>query len=281
MKQLTIIEQANNNQFTFYDNYLDTILREFQGFEYAEVRESIDDVAGDYGSVYITSKNGRRQPAIIGDLTGDDVFANRRLLLKALRQTGTPKLIKFTTYDDLNLQFEAEVKKYVNPYTHKVHTFMIEFVAPDWRFYEQDAKSYDVAQTSVRGGFEIPATIPIAITTSTSTDTTINNIIENDGNEASDPVFTITGPGTNFLIRNVTLDKQFTINTTLISSDSIVIDVKNRTVIKNDVDNVYSTIDGDFWSVAPGENELRFLIESDIDMTTNLNVTFRNAYNGI
>jgi len=281
MKTLTITEQLNGDYFTFYDNALGTILREFQGLEYAQVRESIDDVAGDYGSVYITSKHGRRVVTIQGDLVGNDIFANRRLLLKALRQTGTIKLFKFTTYDDLLLQFEAEITKVLNPYTHKIHTFLIEAMAPDWRLYAQALKSYDVSQTIVQGGASIPAEIPMSIAEPTASESDITNIIENDGNEASDPIFTIHGPGTDFYISNETAGKNFTLSATLNDTDVVVIDVKRRTAIKNGTDNLYSSLTGDLWSVLPGENELRFLISAGLTVDTNLNVAFRDAYSGI
>lgn len=281
MKTFTIIEQKDWNFFTFYDNKLDTILREFEGFEYASVQESIDDVAGPYGSVYITSKFGKRQVAIQGDLLGVDVFSKRRLLSKALRQTGVMKLIKFTTYDDLNLQFEGEIVKVLNPYTHKIHSYLIEIVAPDWRFYSQDLSSFDVGQTIVSGGASIPATIPLAIASSVADATDVSNIITNNGNEVTDPIITITGPGNGFLVRNETTGQEFNLDYELVGGDEVVIDVKRRTVVLNGITNIYPSITGEFWSLVPGQNELRFLVSAGLTVDTNLNISFRDAYSGI
>lgn len=282
MKQITIIEQQDNRQYTLYNVGEHNVIREFEGFEFAEVRPSIDLVAGDYGAVYVNSKYGRRRMGIRGDFTGTDIFNQRRLLNRALRQTGTIKLVKFTTYDDLLLQCEAEVAKLVNPYTHKIHTFLIELIAPDWRFYSQTLKSNNIAQTSIIGGASIPAAIPMSIASPTATDSALSNIITNDGNEKTDPVITIHGPGTFFTIGNVTLDEEFTLDTTLNDTDEVVIDIKTRTVVKNGTTNLYGDFDGDFWSIAPGQNELRFLINSGLELgVTNLNVAFRDAYNGI
>lgn len=282
MKQITILEQADNNQYTFYDNGSRSILREFEGFEFAEIRPSIDNVAGEYGAVYVTSKYGRRRVAIKGDLVGSDVYNQRRLLSRALRQTGTIKLVKITTYDDMLLQFEAEVAKVLNPYTHKIHTFLIELIAPDWRLYSQTEKSNDIGQTIIKGGAMIPAEIPMAIVPSTSVSTDLTNIITNDGNEKTDPVFTIHGPGTGFIVGNVTTGEEFTLGATLTDTDEVEINVRNRTVLKNGITNLYGDFTGDFWSVIPGQNELRFLINSGFQLgTTNLNVAFRDAYNGI
>lgn len=281
MKIITITEQQDGNAFTFYDNSLGTILRAFEGFEYADVRESIDDVAGPYGSTYITSKFGRRRISISGDLVSSDVFTLRQSLSKALRQTGIMKLVKFTTYDDLNLQCEAEVVKVTNPYTHKVHSFLIEMIAPDWRFYSQELMSQDVGQTLVVGGTSIPATIPMGFPVPSDPETEINNIINNMGNEVTDPVFTIHGPGTNFTIGNITTGEEFVLTTVLTNTDEVVIDVKARTIVKNGTDNLYTDFSGDFWSLIPGENELRFLVDSGLTTETNLNLSFRYAYSGI
>jgi len=281
MKLLTITEQQDGDAFTFYDNALGTILRGFEGFEYSTVRESIDDVAGPYGSTYITSKFGRRRVAITGDLISDDVFSLRRDLVKALRQTGTMKLVTFTTYDDLNLQFEGEVVKVANPYTHKTHTFLIEIIAPDWRFYSQEETTANILLSFVRGGAEIPATIPMAITENINTDVDLTEVVINEGSEMTDPIFTISGPGTDIIVRNETTEQEFTINTTLVTDDVLVIDVKNRTVVLNGTDNYYPFIDGDFWSLVPGENEIRFFADGfEIDVTA-LQITYRHAYGGI
>jgi len=282
MKQIKIIEQLDLTNYTFYDVGTHSILQEFEGFEFAEIRNSIDNVAGDYGAVYVNSKMGRRRVAIRGDLIGADVYNQRRLLARALRQTGTIKLFQFITYDDLELQFEAEITKVLNPYTHKIHTFLIEATAPDWRFYSQTLHSQDIAQTIIRGGAMIPFTIPLSIPEPTADEVELSNIITNVGNEQSDPVITLTGPGTGFTIGNVTADKELFLDVTLAEGDEVVIDVKARTVVKNVTTNLYPDLTGDFWSVLPGQNELRFLVNSGLSIdVTNLNIQFRDAYNGI
>ena len=281
MKRVTIIEQQSGDYFTLYDNDLGSILRKFQGLEFADVRESIDDVAGPYGSVYVNAKHGPRLVTIEGDLVGSNVFANRRLLARALRVTGVIKLIKFTTYDDLDLQFEAEIVKNNNPYVHTVHTFQLQLKAPDWRLYSQELKSFDIARTNLRGGGTIPGTMPFAIPLSTDPMSDLVSILDNLGDEATDPIFTITGPGTTFFVGNDTTGKDFNLPITLLDGDEVVIDVKRRTVIKNGITNLYGSLDGDFWSINPGENDIRFLVSSGATQNTNLNISYRDAYNGI
>lgn len=281
MKQITITNQTTNDQFNLYDNYGDTILRDFQGFEYATVNYSIDDIAGITGSVYINSKFGRRRFTVTGDLIGTNVFANRRLLANALRQTGQMKLISFTTYDDLQLQCEAEIVRMVNPYNHKVHTFMLELVAPDWRFYSQTEKTYRFAMASLQGGVGIPTAIPMSFDLSTNPSNNVELVVENSGSEYTEPIFQIYGSGTNFYVGNETTGNSFSLATTLTDDDIVIIDTKNRTVIKNGSINLYSAFSGDFLQLGVRQSRLSFIVESGASVNTQLYVSFRDAYTGI
>jgi len=255
MKQLTIADQVNSDEFTFYDNAGGTILRSFEGFEYPSVRDVIEDISGKGGATYITSKFGRRLVSWTGDLVSNDVFTLRRTLLSVLRQQGTMKLIKFTTYDDLELQFEAEIRKVINPYTHSIHSFLIEAVAPDWRFFSQTEHEVEVAD----GGSET---------------------CDNEGNEETDPVYRIDGPGTSFSVTNNTTGESFTIERTLEEGDYIEVNVKERTILLNGTTPIYSNFDGDFAALEPGENEVEFNAV-DGGGATLLTISFRDAYNGI
>ncbi len=138
-----------------------------------------------------------------------------------------------------------------------------------------------LGQTFISGGAAIPATIPMSLGVSLSSEQSSEKIVTNEGTESTDPVFTITGPGTNFTIGNATTDKEFILNSVLSGGDIVVIDIKNRTVVKNGTDNLYPDITGDFWSLVPGENELRFNVQSGADFDTLLTVAFRDAYGGI
>lgn len=293
MELIRITEQQDNNTFTFYDSRLGTFLREFEGFEYADVVASIDELAGPYGGVYITSKHGLRVCSIKGELVGTDnldVFAQRRVLLKALRQTGIIKLIRFTTYDGLELQFEAEVTKLVNPYTHMIHQFLIEFTAPDFRFYSQALQTANIGLSGLQGGASIPANIPMNLPLATNPTSEFTNIVTNVGSEVTDPVFKVRGPGSGILIRNITTDQELSFNDALASDEELIIDVKNRTATVGEIGrvdyssgtNVYDKLSGDFWSIIPGQNQIRLFFDSGfVDGQSALTVEFRHAYGGI
>lgn len=254
MKTITVIDEDNNLDFTFYDNYGDTILREFEGFEFSQIIPVVDELAQN-GASFAASKYGRRRVAWIGDFVGDNLYTKRRQMLSVMRQTGNMKLIKFTTYNDLDLQFYADIVKIVNPYTHKIHSFLIEAVAPDWRFYSQTEKSAEMGSDDIL-------------------------VITNDGNESTYPVFTLTGPGTEFLVQNNTTGEYFNLIYNLPISETVVVDTLARTVIRNGTTNIYSGFNGSFFKLQGGNNEMEFAVVSD-GVPTRLNISYRDAYRGI
>ena len=280
MKRISVVDELHNKVFDFYDNNLGTILRSFEGFEYADVKSAVEDIPGKPGAAYLTSSFGRRIFSWSGDLLNGDVYALRREMLSPMRQSGNIKLIKFTTYDDLELQCFAEITKVVSPYTHSVNSFLIEVVSPDWRFYSQEPGTFSIGQSIAFGGAEIAIDIPLEIPVEAGEGSTVGTAT-NEGNDETDPFFTITGPGTDFTIRNETTDKEFILTTTLLAGEYVEVDVLNRTVKLNGVTNIYSDFSGDFFSLEPGDNEISFLSASGWDDDTNLALSFRHAYNGI
>jgi hypothetical protein len=251
MKNLSITH--NSTTFSFSDVDSTTILRKFEGFDYPETIPVVEDIAGEGGALYITSKFGRRMITIVGDLIGSSVFTNRRTLGSVLRQNGTLKLFKFTTYDNLTLQCEAEITKYLNQYNHSVHTFMIEAVAPDWRLYSQTLESVDVDDEEE---------------------------ITNNGNEQSPPIIRLSGVGTCWTVENETTGKSFIIEKSITGENYIEIDVKERTVMLNNTSSVYGDFEGDFWSLEPGVNDIKLTVIGG-DETSKANIKYRHAYNSI
>lgn len=256
MKQITITDQDTSESFDFYDNSNNTILRQFDGFEYAEVKSVVENVAGQPGAVYVTSSFGRRRMSFQGDLVAGipGVWAQRRNLLNVIKQRGRMKLFEITTYDDLKLQFEAEIIRFTAPYTHQIHSYLFELVAPDWRFYSQTeyTDSFTAGQTQN---------------------------VNNGGNEVTHPVFTITGPGNGISILNNDTAESISVDD-MSAGEKVVIDTLNRTVTL-DGNDAYGIFSGDFFRLEPGNNSLTFQVNSGSDGNTNLDVTYRDAYNGV
>ena len=253
MKQITIEDLENNLDFTFYDNDSNSILREFEGFEFSNINLVVEELASN-GSFFAGSKFSKRRLSFTGDLISDTVFTLRRTMLSVMRQTGYLKLLKFTTYDDLELQCYVDIVKLINPYTHSIHTFLIEMVAPDWRFYSQTLNE---------------ATI--------TSDTTIVNA----GNEITEPTIVINGPGTGFTITNVTTGESFYVDYILTAGHTIEINMTEKTVLYDGITNIYDDFSDDFFSLASGNNQITLGVDSGSTGDTNIIVSWRDAYRGI
>lgn len=273
MKQITIID--GDNEFSFYDNAEGTIMRQFEGFEYPVTRPVIEDIPARDGALYIANQFGRRRMSWQGDLVHSDVYTLRRQLLLPMN-VGQLKTMQFTTYDDLELQCEVAILNIIMPYTGKVHEYMIEVVAPDYRFYSQALHSFNTAVTETLGGMPIKAAIPGPIGGGSSISLTAENI----GTIDTSPTFTIHGPGTNFMVQNTTTGERFDLTLTLTASEEVIVDTLNRTVFKGN-QNVFGSFDGDWIVLEPGNNNIVFNAQTGKGVNTLLTVDFRDAYLGV
>jgi hypothetical protein len=276
MKSITLIDESKNLSFSWYDNGSGSILRQPEGFEYPETNSSIEPIPSRRGAHFAASNFTTRRLSWSGDLFGSDVFTVRRSMVSPANQ-GELKLLKFTTYDDLLLQCYVTVDKISNPYSHSVHTYLIEAIAPDWRFYSQTIKSKTIPETVIDGGSPIPSPISMQLLTVEGVD----NIFTNEGNEDTYPVITITGPGTNFTIGNGANNQAFTLNTTLLAGETIIVDCLNATVTDQAGNNLYSIFDGDFIAIEPGDNPFFFSADSGITNDSSLKIDYRDAYRGL
>lgn len=92
---------------------------------------------------------------------------------------------------------------------------------------------------------------------------------------------TITGPGTNFTIKdNASSTKLLKLNTTLTGGQSITVDWKKRTIVKQDGTNLYSTLDPTslWWPLFPGSTTVIFTVGSGSTGATKLDATWRSAW---
>lgn len=269
-----------SDSFTWDNSITGSVLQDFEGFEYSEVRDVIESIPGREGALYINALFGRRRLSWSGEYLGDDedqVFTLRRNASKVL-QPGSLKTLEFTTYDSLDLQAEVEVVGYTAPYKKAVNRYKVECVAPDPRFYSQTLQTSNTSETTSQGGLSIPTAIPASFSDTGGSGPVIVN---NGGTVASPPTLTITGPGTNFTIQNITTGKTMKLNTTLSSGETVVFDVVDRTVTKGSNQNLYGSFSGSWWELEPGDNEINFQASSGSDSDTNLKIEFRDAYIGV
>lgn len=255
------------------DTYTFPNIGSLEGFEYPEARVSIEDVAGDKSAIFINSKAGRRRLSFQSLIP----YADRFDIQKVLR-LGNTKTLKFTTCDNLNLQCDIEVEKLVMPYKTGRQVCLIEAVAPDWRFVSQTEHVYETPETVITGGMAIPAEVPFNLAEGEGAE---SYGVNNAGNDYAEPVFRINGPMLSCEVKNVTTGETFEITDTLQSDESIEINTQDKTIVKNETENAYSTMtSGNFWRLAPGFNYIQFTVVGE-DVDTELRITWRDSYIGI
>lgn len=100
--------------------------------------------------------------------------------------------------------------------------------------------------------------------------------VNNSGNRATPPTFTINGPVLNPQIISDTADKNMSFNIDLLTGETLVVDAYYRTVKLNGITNRRNTLLSPNWFyLSPGDNFLRFRGESG---SGTLNVAFRPAW---
>lgn len=248
MKAITITN--GDDVFTIAQDQVTNL----EGWEYPTVRDVIEDVAGAQSSIYITSKYGRRRLSMTVYIPNQSL-SDRRTMLKVLRQNGSMKLLKFTTLDDVLLQAYVEVLSVTHTYSGLAKPFLIEMVAPDWRFYSQTPVTQSIEENTAE-------------------------LVTNNGNDMSYPVYRIHGPITSANIINLLTGEQADITYSLAVGKYMDIDVFNRTITLDDGTSEFSTFDGEFPVLQPGDNVIQFLTVGH-GAGTSLDVIYRHAYNGV
>ena len=247
MKSIRITETTKNKYFEITGGQIGTL----EGWEYPSVISAIDDIPGNKGALYVNSKFGRRRLSIQGYIPGQ-TEAERIAMGLALRQTGTMKLMTFTTLNDLALQAYVEVLSLDYKYSNKCTSFLIELVAPDPRFYSQTLHD-------------------------TKLDNSDSKKITNSGNEITSPSIKLLGDGSNWVISNTTTGKSFTLARTISGTDYITINCADRTVLLNNTTSIFPDFDGDFFVLDPGDNTITTTVTGG-DVTTEVHVLFRDSY---
>lgn len=271
------------NTFTWDGSAPGANVNRMSGFEYHSLRTVIEDTPNREGSTHISTKAGRRIFSWEGVISGssqDNWLTRRRNLIKVLQTDGL-KTFKITTDDSLELQVDAEISDFVMDQPQEFISYgryFIQMVAPDYRFFSQDVNESTTGPTSSTGGTAIPTPVPMDLSTTTGTP---RLVVNNSGTVRTDPTFRITGPGTTFVVQNITTSEQLNYNATLSSGEFVDIDIKNRTALQGGSTNVYGNVTGDWWDLEPGNNTIHFNAVSGTDANTLLRVQHRDAYNGL
>lgn len=146
--------------------------------------------------------------------------------------------------------------------------------AEDPRIYDNSLQSVNIpfgGVTSVGFGFNFGFNLDFGGSVSPS-----GLFVTNNGNRPTPAIMTITGPMINPLIINDTLSASLSFSIVLANTDTLVIDLANRTVTLNGSGNRRGTLINPTWFLlASGANFIRF---GGLSGSGSLNVSFRSAW---
>lgn len=165
----------------------------------------------------------------------------------------------------------------------KAGQFQITLLCPDPIIYDGgDGKTTDsswVEQTIYKeghGGFDMEYTTPVQWVAGEQ-----STAIENLGTVPYAPIITLNGVFHNPTVTNTTTGKLISLQTTTTSSDTIVIDLKNRIITKNGGSIAsYRTITSSWWTLQPGLNKI-VLSTTDASDTDFGTIKYRIGVSGI
>jgi phage-related protein len=257
------------------------------GLEMPEIRLSSYEKAGEFGAFISNQLYGGRLITIEGGIysTTQSTFeSKRRALIDAIKiskdsdSVPEAKILKFTTLDDLELQCNVFLRKFkMNKQKYCYADFMIEFYCPDIALEDQTASSSGLS-TLASGGVIYPIIYPVIYGSSAAGTQTITN----NGTSEAWPVITITGVITDPIITNTTTGKYMSLDITVGSGDTLVIDMKNKTIVLNGTTNSLSTkaLASEWWWLEPGDNEVTLATGSGGD-DGNVTIAYRDSYLGV
>lgn len=148
------------------------------------------------------------------------------------------------------------------------------FVATDPLVYSLTEHSQNVSSGGIAGGLAFPHGVPHGFGTVISTTVTVGN----GGNFASCPIITIAGQVTNPRVENVTTSEALTVDLTLGPTDTLTIDMRERTVTLNGAASRTGFVRrpaSKWWQLLAGSNQLSFAVAAGSGV---MSVAWRDAW---
>lgn len=259
--------------------YLD---EDVQGLSLPEVRTSSGVYSGRDGGYIGAQFYGMRQLSLVGRVFGSDIVEieqKRRELQDALRVKAITMRVTTTAgytyliYCNL-LKFDMPIKREVN-----IAPFKIELLAADPIIYDDTAGTALSATLNkvTGGGYNTPVVYPVLWQAGAQPTTVVNG-----GNTAVKPTITLTGSAHDPVIYNNTTGRLLRLEDfTMSASDTLVIDMRARTVLLNG-GSVFHKVSADsqFWGLEVGDNNLILDSNSGSDTVSAL-IEWRSGYIGI
>lgn len=219
--------------------------------------------------------------------TNDDVMTTFDALKGAfaLDADGAARVFKIRRdgidYDEvLDVRLATAMEAQISPTKPFLLFYTVQLLANDPRWFSETVFSanYNPATALSAVGLTFPLDFPLVFGSSGGGGSG-NLDITHNGNFPTPPIFTITGPVTTPQLQNLTTSKSFFISGSLLSTDTLVIDVKARTVelngtLRNDLVIPANT---DWWDLIPGLNETRMVGSGMDELTTDFQVQWQDA----
>ena len=211
----------------------------------------------------------------------NDFYDKRQALLKAIYpNTNQSVVFTYTTEDSQVYTFEGYLRTGVNEgeRTGAYQTIGFSIYVPSGTITNGNLNSITLDQAGVPTGAVLPWTLPVLLGTVSGSGT-----LANAGNGYATVDIQIIGPGEGFTILNQTTGDSFKIDgLTLTAGQIIEVFGSTQTVTQQGV-SIYQfvTSDSNFITLAPGNNNLAFYVDSGATSDTKAIITWYNTYVGI
>ncbi len=293
MKTITIENSDASDSVQIHSNTSNVVelgysVRSVDGLEFPSTRIGVINRGGEHGAFIASSFYGERRITLEGRVAaGTDVGNEERrrdletILAIERDSDGLPSLktLKFTTLGDIDLQIKCSV---ASPLRMSIERpldspFQIDLVS-DYPIEGQTANSTTFTSPS-GGGFILAVDVPIVFAASSGSNKTLSNV----GTTEAYPILTFSGPLTNPSMHNQTLGKTFAITKTLISGDTLVVDMREKTATLNGTTNALGdlTSNSEWIWLVPADNTMQFATSGGSTDTGNCVVAWRDSYLGV
>jgi hypothetical protein len=234
------------------------------GLGFPEVRLDQYNRPGAHGMTIAHNLYGGRTITLEGTIRGADrtaYMANRAALEAAVSlrldsvNVPIPRVCYLTDLDFNTYQISVVTKAFsCELTTPTMGRWQLQLAATDYIIESQTLSSVTTFLPQ-SGGIVYPVTYPVQYGGSSGGSVTASN----NGNAPAFALVTLYGPMINPVIANDSTGEFVRLNLTLVAGDSLVISMKNRTIIQGGATNKMGAfISGSkFWAILPGLNNLR------------------------
>ncbi len=253
----------------------------------AELQQRISSYprAGEDGIYIANVFQGQRTIRLEGSLVcqpGDDFLFFRRQMA-ALQQVNRDtdgklqqKTFVFTTDDGTDYSITGQVTNMQLPDQYLAYAPWAFDIMCDETYFRGGAASLTLG-ISQGGGFILPVIVPISFESGTGNSGSAANV----GNVPAYPIFTITGSVSNPLIVNQTTGEFIQFNVNLGASDTLVVDMANKTATLNGSSAMQYLVSGStWWNLDPVYTTVAFFSSGSTD-DGSVAINWNYAYAGI